>query len=90
MQHKHATLVDQLGGGTAIAKALWGELGETNYRREGVYKWKLNGVPWKYRQFVADLARKKRIVLPPNFLVPSHDRPGQSTSERPTSRAAIA
>lgn len=70
--HEHATLVDQLGGGTVVAKAVWGEEGDTDKRREAVYKWKQNGIPWRWRGIIARLAEANNIALPSDFLMPAH------------------
>lgn len=36
--------------------------------REAVYKWAVNGIPWKWRPFVAKMATEKNVVLPPDFM----------------------
>lgn len=68
MQEQHAQLIENLGGGTAIAAALFG--GDPK-RRQAVYKWKYNGIPWRWRLPVERLARERGVDLPPEFLEPS-------------------
>lgn len=63
---KHATLIDQLGGGTKVAIALT-DLTGTAVDREVVYKWKVNGVPWRWRVHVARLAKQAGQPLPDDF-----------------------
>jgi hypothetical protein len=87
MQHEHATLIDQLGGGSAIVRALWGDgIEDADRRREAVYKWKRNGIPWRWRASIQKLAQKKRIPLPASFLLPGHDD-APATGERSKSAA---
>ena len=62
----HADLIEAIGGGTRVAEMLT-EAGAP-VDREAVYKWKSNGVPWKYRNVVARLAEKAEKPLPPGFL----------------------
>jgi len=64
---EHATLIDALGGGTKLAKAL-GEMAGESLDREAVYKWKTAGVPWKWRFQVAALAKEAGKPLPEGFL----------------------
>ena len=68
----HADLIDELGGGTAVAVALWGD-GCDGKRREAVYKWKRNGIPWRWRSTVERLARERGVTLPAGFLLPAGD-----------------
>ena len=69
----HASLINELGGGTAIAIALWGSVGPDGKHREAVYKWKQNGIPWRWRPAVERLAKAKSLLLPPGFLLSTHD-----------------
>lgn len=69
----HAQLIDDLGGGTAVAVAIWGEIGANGKRRETVYKWKQNGIPWRWRPAIEKLARERGLQLPPDFLLPHDD-----------------
>lgn len=64
---EHARLVDALGGGTKIARWLTEQSGEL-VDCEAVYKWKRNGVAWRWRPLLAQLARQRGIALPPQFL----------------------
>lgn len=54
-------LIAALGGVTTVAEAL-----ELKVSR--VSNWGLRGVPWRYRPAIADLAKAKRVKLPPDFL----------------------
>jgi len=63
---KHATLIDNLGGGTRVALALT-ELTGASIDREAVYKWKIHGVPWRWRVHVARLAEQHGEPLPADF-----------------------
>lgn len=33
-----------------------------------VANWKARGIPWKWRHHIRDMAKKKRVNLPDNFL----------------------
>lgn len=63
----HADLIDALGGGTKLATALSRATGET-FDREQVYKWKRNGVPWRWRAHVRRLAEAMGESVPADFL----------------------
>jgi hypothetical protein len=69
----HAALIDDLGGGTLLAEAVFGSVGPGGKHREAVYKWKRNGIPWRWRLRVQELAQERGIPLPPGFLSPSHN-----------------
>lgn len=62
----HTALIDALGGGTKLAETLEERTGQ-KIDRERVYKWKVNGVPWRWRNTVAALAKKEGVKLPPDF-----------------------
>lgn len=66
----HADLIDKLGGGTAVAVAIWGDACDSK-RRDAVYKWKQNGVPWRWRPAIERLARERGLALPSGFLLPA-------------------
>lgn len=64
------TLIDNLGGGTAIAEAVNQMLpaGDKPLDRENVYKWKeANAVPFRWRPFVARLAHARQLAMPPDI-----------------------
>jgi len=63
----HADLIESLGDGTVVAAWLTERTGQT-VDREAVYKWKANGVAWKFRADIAAMAGEKNIILPQNFL----------------------
>lgn len=53
-------LIDKLGGTTAVAAAL-------EVSTQLVSAWKKRGISDAGRFVIADLARKKRLALPPDF-----------------------
>lgn len=63
----HRALIEQLGNGTKVAAWVSKAAGET-VDREAVYKWAANGIPWKWRPFVAQMAQEQQISLPAGFL----------------------
>ena len=67
----HADLIDQLGGGTLLAVTLFGGIGEKGKHREAVYKWKQNGIPWRWRPTIERLARDRGLTLPAGFMLPA-------------------
>ena len=64
---EHAALINELGGGTKVAAALTERTG-TTIDREAVYKWKVHGVPWRWRIHVARLAQEAGKSVPADFL----------------------
>lgn len=63
-------LIDQLGGGTAVAEELNKLLPPTEkpVDREAVYKWKeANEIPHYRRLYMARLAKQKAKALPPQL-----------------------
>lgn len=70
--HEHKSLIEKLGGRATLATAIWGELdSETLAKRvDLIRKWEglKNGIPWKYRPLIADLADEKRVRLPSGFI----------------------
>lgn len=74
MHDDHAVLIDSLGGGSALAEALWGpRTGKKDRRAELVYAWKKNGVAWKWRPAVARIANERGVALPADFLPAAHE-----------------
>ncbi len=67
----HADLINQLGGGTVVAAAIFGEIEARGKRREAVYKWKRNGIPWRWRGAVERVARQRGVPIPAGFLNPT-------------------
>lgn len=65
--HEHAKLIEALGDGTAVAEWLSGRTHQP-VDREAVYKWKKNGVAWRYRNLVAAMADELKVLLPDGFL----------------------
>jgi hypothetical protein len=64
--HRHGNLIEKLGGGTALAVALWGDAG--GKRRDAIYKWKQNGIPWRWRPEIHRLATMRGVAVPNEFL----------------------
>jgi hypothetical protein len=85
MTQTHADLIDRLGGGTAVAEAL-AQFFDPPPDRDLVYKWKKNGVPWKFRLQVAELAKSKNVPLPDDFLGPANG--GQGPGPEPEKAAS--
>ncbi len=63
----HTHLIGKLGGGTIVAAWVSKRTGEP-IDRERVYKWQSNGVAWKFRGAVAEMAKIENVPLPQNFL----------------------
>lgn len=63
-----AALIKRLGGTRAVAEALTLEGQSIDKKVETVKKWNTNGIPWKWRAQVQQLARSLRKRLPPDFL----------------------
>jgi len=61
-------LIDQLGGPASVASELR-ELTGREITKIPIRKWKQNNhVPWAWRPFVAELARRANVTLPPDFI----------------------
>lgn len=60
---EHAKLVDALGGAAKIARTIGDEA-------VNVRQWKRQGVPWRWRHLVANLASARGITVPRDFLKP--------------------
>lgn len=83
----HGELIRALGGGMAIARELASRAGGLSRRdlerlRDTIYKAGSNGVPWRYRPWMADIAREKGVELPRGFLDPAHSDPRESVRSR--------
>lgn len=63
----HRDLIEKLGNGTKVAAWVSARSG-TAVDREAVYKWAANGIPWKWRPFIALMAAEQAISLPADFL----------------------
>ena len=82
----HAELIRRLGGGTAVGTLL-SERGHS-VDREAIYKWQTNGVPWRWRPTVAEIAREVGLAaaIPDGFLdPPGEDK--QESAEKPRTAA---
>jgi hypothetical protein len=64
----HRTFIEALGNGTAVA-AWVSKRANKKIDREAVYKWATNGVPYRWRPLVLEMARE-RGVKPPKDLLP--------------------
>jgi hypothetical protein len=60
-------LIDSLGGPTELARLLGIK------SRMVVWNWKERGIPWRYRNKVAKIAKSARVRLPEDFLEPNAD-----------------
>jgi hypothetical protein len=65
----HADLVDALGGYVSLADTLTEQTGR-QFDPRTVHKWKANGVPYRWRPLVAQLAKARSIALPKGFSDP--------------------
>lgn len=63
----HRTFIEALGNGTKVAAWLSKRAGRS-IDREAVYKWSANGVPYRWRPMLLEMA-KERGVEPPKDLV---------------------
>jgi hypothetical protein len=61
----HRQLITALGNGTQVAD--WMRAQGQAVDREAVYKWASNGVPWRWRPYIAKMASEKGVRLPKNF-----------------------
>lgn len=59
----HNELIEALGDTKAVADNL-GQLEST------VSNWKVRGIPWRWRNRLAKIARRKQIPLPEGFFEP--------------------
>lgn len=67
-KNSDAALINRLGGTRAVAEALTLEGQSLDKKVETVKKWRANGIPWKWRAQVQQLARTLRKRLPADFL----------------------
>lgn len=56
-----ADIIVALGDTAGLAEAL-------GVRTNSISNWKTRGIPWPVRAVVRDLARRKRVKLPDDFL----------------------
>lgn len=59
----HNELIKALGGSGVVARA-------TGLNQSTVSMWRERGIAWRYRPFIADMARKAKVQLPDGFLDP--------------------
>lgn len=68
VMREETMLIDQLGGPASVATKLR-ELTGREISKIPIRKWKQKDhVPWAWRPFVAELARRANIALPPDFI----------------------
>jgi hypothetical protein len=67
MSHKHAKLIDDLGGYKALATKL-------DLPPSLVWNWQERGISWQWRAQVAAVAKKSRVAVPADFLNPAKGR----------------
>lgn len=59
----HSEIIDALGGTKALATSL-------DRDESTVSNWRERGIPWRLRPTIARLAKDKKVMLPPDFMVP--------------------
>ncbi len=63
----HKEIIKALGEYPAVADWFSRETGEP-FKPDTVYRWQQNGVPWRWRNTFAKLAKQKGVPLPKDFL----------------------
>ena len=63
----HAALIDKLGDGNAVAALLFEKSGK-KISRDAVYKWKANGIPWRWQPFFAKICKDRGWRVPKDFV----------------------
>lgn len=79
----HWTLVEDLGGPTAVAEILKRRLDLEDYSPQAVSMWRRRGIPFAYRPCLAAEATERHIYVPSDFL-------GEGESSPPTTPALAA
>lgn len=59
-----AELIEALGDTGAVAKQL-------GLSQQQVSNWKRRGISWRYRPTIAALARRRKLAVPSDFVVPA-------------------
>jgi len=68
----HAHLIEKLDGPTAVANAIGAPV-------QTVHSWKKNGIPQWRRPVLAELARRKGVELPADFIAtPADSKPAEA------------
>jgi len=64
----HSDIIDKLGGTGALAATL-------GIKDSAVSMWRSEdrGIPWRWRPRIAQLAKQRKVELPPTFLDPAQD-----------------
>lgn len=57
----HAEIIAKLGNTRAVAQSL-------GVDDRLVSNWKTRGIPWRWRQQIKDMARRKKLSLPTEFM----------------------
>lgn len=63
----HGDFIKTLGGGTQVAEWL-SKASRTPVDRESVYKWANNGIPWRWRPYLLQMAEQRGAKTPKNFV----------------------
>lgn len=63
----HKQFLKKLGKGDDIARWVSVETGEP-IKRDAVYKWGSNGVPFRWRPILLKMAREKGVSTPSDFI----------------------
>ena len=64
---EHARIVVALGRPRAVADLVSKSVGQDIPVRN-VHRWRQNGIPWKYRPIIVELAAVRGIAIPAGFL----------------------
>jgi hypothetical protein len=63
----HKDIIEDLGGAAKVAD-LAGRFTGKEFKVDTVYRWQLNGVPWRWRAVVAKIAKQQGAPLPKDFM----------------------
>ena len=57
----HSEIIDKLGGTATVARLL-------EVKPNNVSNWKLQGIPWRYRNPIGEMLLREKIAVPDGFL----------------------
>lgn len=63
----HKDVIDGLGGHAKVADLVSRATGK-EFKQDTVYRWQINGVPWRLRSLVAKMAKQRGVSLPKDFM----------------------
>lgn len=63
----HADIIDRLGGHKDLSERLQ-QVAGAEFKLDTVYRWRKDGIPWRWRAHVVRLAKEKGVALPDDFL----------------------